>query len=195
VSIQQRRERDRAQRHELIITTARELAEAEGWDAVTTRRLADRIEYSQPVLYSHFAGKDAIVSAVALRGIEELTSAMRAARAAAGTPDGVLAGVAHAYVDFADANPALYDAMFVLSTDLRFADESSPALLQAGFAELRAAFQPLADGRDLEVLTEVGWSALHGLVILNRAGRMRPEQQDERIDMLVRQLLSAARPA
>jgi AcrR family transcriptional regulator len=31
---------------------------------VTTRRLADRIEYSQPALYSHFEGKDAIVSAV-----------------------------------------------------------------------------------------------------------------------------------
>ena len=36
---------------------------------MTTRRLADRIEYSQPVLYSHFEGKDAIVSAVASRGL------------------------------------------------------------------------------------------------------------------------------
>jgi hypothetical protein len=34
----------------LIITTARKLAEAEGWDAVTTRRLSSQIEYSQPVL-------------------------------------------------------------------------------------------------------------------------------------------------
>jgi Bacterial regulatory proteins, tetR family len=37
----------------LIITTARKLAEAEGWDAVTTRRLSSQIEYSQPVLYKH----------------------------------------------------------------------------------------------------------------------------------------------
>ena len=36
---------------------------------MTTRRLADRIEYSQPVLCSHFEGKDAIVSAVASRGL------------------------------------------------------------------------------------------------------------------------------
>jgi hypothetical protein len=34
----------------LMITTARKLAEAEGWDAVTTRRLSSQIEYSQPVL-------------------------------------------------------------------------------------------------------------------------------------------------
>ena len=35
------RERERAQREKLTTTTARELAEAEGWEAVTTRRLAD----------------------------------------------------------------------------------------------------------------------------------------------------------
>jgi hypothetical protein len=34
----------------LIITTARKSAEAEGWDAATTRRLSWQIEYSQPVL-------------------------------------------------------------------------------------------------------------------------------------------------
>ena len=43
MTVQQRRERDRAKRQELIVRTARELAEAEGWDAVTTRRL--RPEY------------------------------------------------------------------------------------------------------------------------------------------------------
>ncbi len=36
---------------------------------MTTRRLADRIEYSQPALYSHFEGNDAIMTAVALEGI------------------------------------------------------------------------------------------------------------------------------
>ena len=60
---------ERAQRRQVIVNAARELAESEGWEAVTTRRLADRIEYSQPVLYSHFEGKDAIVSAVASRGL------------------------------------------------------------------------------------------------------------------------------
>ena len=57
MSIAERRERQRAERYELILAAARELAEAEGWDAVTTRRLAGLIDYSQPVLYSHFKGK------------------------------------------------------------------------------------------------------------------------------------------
>jgi len=77
VPVQQRRERQRAERHRLILDTAREIAEAEGWDAVTTRRLADAIEYSQPVLYSHFAGKEEIVAAVALDGFGELAGSLR----------------------------------------------------------------------------------------------------------------------
>lgn len=80
--IRERRERERAQRHRLIVTAARELAEAEGWEAVTTRRLAERVEYSQPVLYSHFSGKEAIVEAVALDGFDELTAHLRRARTA-----------------------------------------------------------------------------------------------------------------
>ncbi|MEU4101710.1 helix-turn-helix domain-containing protein, partial [Streptomyces tanashiensis] len=66
MSVQERKQRERAERERLIVATARELAEQQGWDAVTTRRLAERIEYSQPVLYSHFRGKREIIGAVAL---------------------------------------------------------------------------------------------------------------------------------
>lgn len=44
------RERERAEREQLIVTAVRELAENEGWNAVTTRRPAAEIEYSRPVL-------------------------------------------------------------------------------------------------------------------------------------------------
>src|SRR3954454_20489883 len=104
--IKERRERERAQRHQLIITAARELAEAEGWEAVTTRRLAERVEYSQPVLYSHFKSKDAIMAAVALEGFADLAAALEAAPAGvAGGPRPALAAVARAYLDFAEARP------------------------------------------------------------------------------------------
>ncbi len=63
MSVQERKQRERAERERLIVATARELAEQQGWDAVTTRRLAERIEYSQPVLYSHFRGKREIIGA------------------------------------------------------------------------------------------------------------------------------------
>src|ERR1700761_9382269 len=127
MSVQERRERERGQRERLIVTTARDLAEAEGWDAVTTRRLADLIEYSQPVLYSHFKGKDAIMAAVALDGFAEMAAQMRAARTAAATPRAALAAVVSAYVDFAERHRALYDAMFIHAVDLKFAHPETPA--------------------------------------------------------------------
>src|ERR1700746_3716277 len=100
MTIEERRARDRAARPPLIVATARKLAEAEGWDAVTTRRLATEIEFSQPVLYKHFSGMDAIAEAVAIEGFSELADALRLARTEAATPHLSLTGMARAYLDF-----------------------------------------------------------------------------------------------
>jgi AcrR family transcriptional regulator len=185
---QDRKERERAQRRQIIIDAARELAEAEGWESVTTRRLADRIEYSQPVLYSHFGGKDAIVSAVALEGFGELGALLHKARKRAGTAGSEARAVTYAYMEFARANPALYEAMFTLTVDLTFGQSDTPAPLHQAFVELRDALAPLAGDRDLQTLTEVAWSTLHGLATLSQAGRLRPDFSDQRLAMLGDQL-------
>ncbi len=192
MSVRERRERDRASRRQLIVTAARELAEAEGWDAVTVRRLAERIEYSQPVLYSHFAGKADIVRAVALEGFGELAAELRRARTTAPSADAALRAVAAAYQRFAQSRPAVYDAMFVMPTDIPFAMPETPAALRAGFAELLAALEPLAGDRDLQTLGEVAWSALHGLAVLARSNRLRASHEQARLNLLVDQL--TARP-
>ena len=187
MAIQDRRERERAARRRLIVTTARKLAEADGWDAVTTRRLSTEIEYSQPVLYKHFTGMEQIAEAVAVDGFGELADVIRAARSRAGTASDALTHIAHAYVDFARDNPAVYDAMFTRATTLRFAAQDTPAQLDAAFAELRHAVGLAADEHDADTLTEVFWAALHGLVTLSRAGRLRPGYDSERLQLLVNQ--------
>lgn len=185
-----RRVRERAQRHQLIIEAARELAETEGWDSVTTRRLAERVEYSQPVLYSHFDGKDAIVRAVAIEGFGELADALRRARLAAG--DGrteALRAVARAYLEFAADSPALYQAMFVMPTDIRFASDETPPPLRDAFGEFVAALPPFTANREL--YAEVVWAALHGLAALAATERIPPSAQEERIDLLVARFTDA----
>jgi AcrR family transcriptional regulator len=184
----QRRERERAQRRQVIVDAARQLAEAEGWESVTTRRLADAIEYSQPVLYSHFDGKDAIVSAVALEGFSELAALLLDARAEADSAAAQPRAVATAYMEFARTNPALYEAMFTLVVDLTFAQTDTPAPLHAAFVELLEALAPFAGDHDVETFTEVVWSALHGLATLSRAGRLRPAFYDQRLATLIDQL-------
>ena len=43
----------------------------------------------------------------------------------------------------------------------------------------------VAGTRDADTLTEVVWAALHGLVTLDRSGRLRPEYRVARVDLLV----------
>lgn len=192
MAIEDRRLRDRAVRRRLITATARSLAERDGWDAVTTRRLSTEIEYSQPVLYKHFAAMEDIVEAVALEGFDELAQTLGAARREAGAPAEELGRVAHAFSRFAADNPALYDAMFTRATRLRFGGtEDTPAALRAGFAELRAAVAAVAGGRDVETLTELLWAALHGLATLARNERLRPGRDTDRIELLVDQFRTA----
>jgi AcrR family transcriptional regulator len=186
MAIRERRARERADRERAIVTTARDLAESEGWDAVTTRRLAAEIEYSQPVLYSHFKGKEAIMAAVAVEGFADLARDLAAARASAGDERRAVAAVAEAYTSFAERRPAVYDAMFTLRVDLPFASPDAPVELPRGFAELADAVRPIAaDDDELEALTETFWSALHGLVTLMRSGRLRRADHTRRLALLV----------
>ncbi|MFG3600266.1 TetR-like C-terminal domain-containing protein [Micromonospora chersina] len=185
MAIRERRERERAERERAIVAAARELAEAEGWDAVTTRRLAAEIEYSQPVLYSHFKGKGAIMAAVAVEGCGDLAAELAAARAAATDERQAVAGIARAYADFAERRPALYDAIFNLPTELPFASQDVPVELARAFAELAETLRPFAGDDNLETFTETFWSGLHGLVSLMRNGRLRREEHERRLALLV----------
>jgi len=194
MTIEDRRARDRAARRRLIVTTARKLAEAEGWDAVTTRRLSTEIEYSQPVLYKHFAGMDEIAQCVAIDGFSELAGALSTARADAGEPVDVLRRIAHAYIGFARDSPALYDAMFTRATTLNFAADDTPPQLSAAFAELRTAVAAIAGDRDADTATELFWSALHGLTTLARNGRLRAGHDSDRVNLLAAQFVGAPLP-
>ncbi|MFF3972311.1 TetR/AcrR family transcriptional regulator [Streptomyces rubiginosohelvolus] len=189
MSVQERKERERASRERLIVATARELAEQQGWDAVTTRRLAERIEYSQPVLYSHFRGKREIIGAVALEGATEMAAALRAATSEADGRRARVAALAHTYLEFAERNPAVYDALFQLDGGLAFAQEDTPEPLKDAFAALLETLGEVAgEGVHPALFTELFWSALHGLATLTRAGRLLPEGAEQRLDLLVDRL-------
>ncbi|MCX5321056.1 TetR/AcrR family transcriptional regulator [Streptomyces sp. NBC_00120] len=189
MSVQERKQRERAARERLIVATARELAEQQGWDAVTTRRLAERIEYSQPVLYSHFRGKREIIGAVALEGATEMAVALRAATSAADGPRERVVALARGYLDFAERNSAVYDALFQLDGGLAYAQEDTPEPLKDAFAALLECLGEVAgDSVHPGLFTEVFWAALHGLATLTRAGRLLPEDAEQRVELLVDRL-------
>nr|WP_272918262.1 TetR-like C-terminal domain-containing protein [Gordonia sp. SID5947] len=107
---------------------------------------------------------------------------MRHALDEAGPTDRLSAFI-DAYLSFAAANPATYEAMFSMQLEVRFAHDSTPA-------ELRAAFDVLVDALGSDQIGDAGtraellWSALHGMSVLTRGHRLSPENQRRRVDAL-----------
>ena len=178
----------RTARESQIIRAARDIAEAEGWAAVTVRRLADAIGFSQPVLYGHFPdGREGIVRAVAIQGFTELAGALSGGRPNA-TARSRVQRVAKQYLAFARGHPALYTAMFSMPIGLPFGAPDAPSALRESFAPIRAAVGP--DG-DSESRAELLWSTLHGLVELGKNRRLRASHDRARLNLLIDQFAAS----
>ena len=61
MGIKERREREKAEIREKILDAARDLFVSEGYEAVSMRKIADRIEYSPTAIYLHFKDKEAVM--------------------------------------------------------------------------------------------------------------------------------------
>src|SRR3954468_17808265 len=72
MGIKERQERDRKAVRRSILDAARELFVAEGFQNVSIRKIAERIEYSPAALYGYFASKDDIFFALAEEGFRLL---------------------------------------------------------------------------------------------------------------------------
>jgi AcrR family transcriptional regulator len=146
-------------RAQQIVGAARELLEKEGADALTMRRIADRLGIKAPSLYKHFPDQTAVETELITQLFMELAHALEEAEAA--DPSSVVA-LASAYRAYAVKHPHLYR----LSTDRPLPREALPAGLEDRTA------QPLvrAVGGDQDTARAV-WAFAHGMVVLELAGR------------------------
>ena len=171
---------DLGSRREQVVRIARDLAESDGWGAVTMRRLAAELGVTQPVLYSAFAGRQALVDAVALGGYGDLAAALEAV-------DTTPLPRMRAYLDFAAAHPRVYEAMFSMPSELAFAADDTPEQLRRAFTAVADAF-PDDDG----TRAEVAWATLHGLATLGAGRRLRPDEAEARLTLAHRMLTGGA---
>ena len=72
MGIKERQERDREAVRRAILDAARELFVAEGFQNVSIRKIAERIEYSPAAIYGYFPSKDDIFFALAEEGFRLL---------------------------------------------------------------------------------------------------------------------------
>src|ERR1041385_8541564 len=75
MGIKERQERDREAVRRSILDAARDLFVSEGFQNVSLRKIAERIEYSPAAIYGYFASKDDIFFALAEEGFRLLSAA------------------------------------------------------------------------------------------------------------------------
>lgn len=170
----QRRERERQEMHARLLEAARVIAAEEGWNAVTIRRIANRLEYAPPILYQHFSGKRALLTELMLVGFTELAERLRLT--AESPAEGRLAALATAYWAFAFASPELYQAMNGMD-GVPFGTAETPREAKDAFRTFRIALQDIAQARGTELTdpratADTIWAFLHGCVSLTMAGRI-----------------------
>ena len=144
-------------RRDQIVREARALLEREGPDGLSMRRLAEVVGIRAPSLYKHIASKPELEAAVVADGLAELGETLDAAG-----PD--LARLTAAYRAFAVAHPHLYTLM----TDRPLRRD----LLPEGVEDRAAA--PLRAVLPDEATARAAWAAVHGLAVLELAGRFPP---------------------
>jgi AcrR family transcriptional regulator len=167
-----RRERERAAARDLILSAARDLARREGWDAVTMRRLADEIGYSSNFAYRYFAGRDEILRAVIRDGFARLRDAMAdaAARMTSRSAGAAVRRAGHAYLDFAIAEPDLYQLMYGLG-GVRVPATDTWIEGQAVGDEVARLLKAAGDAQHERHVLQL-WATAHGLIALQVVGRV-----------------------
>jgi AcrR family transcriptional regulator len=167
------RQKPRGTSREHIIDVSRTIIEEEGVEQLTIRKIAERVNRTQPAVYQHFSSKDEILAAVVVEGFAALFERLnRATRG--GKPS--LSALANAYVRFGLERPRLYDVMFVAPPVITFADPAAtPIPAQKGFKIIAMAVAECGVRvAEVESVTEAVWAALHGLVMLSITKRLRP---------------------
>lgn len=172
---QERRAREREELRSLILDAARELFAAEGVEAVTMRRIAEKIEYSPTAIYFHFRDKEALLAELCDTDFRAFAQGFAAM---AQIPDPVerLRASGYGYIDFGLKNPSHYRLMFmtpkaVSSKELVKGDpaEDAYAFVRGIVAEILAAGRFRPELTDVELLTQTVWAGVHGVVSLEIA--------------------------
>ncbi len=114
MGVKERQERDRETVSRAILDAARELFVKSGYEEVSIRKIAERIEYSPAAIYSYFPSKDDIFFALAEEGFRLLFSYGRAPDAVVpADPADRLRGMFWRYYEFSKTHPEYFALMFL----------------------------------------------------------------------------------
>ena len=173
-----RRQRDYQQLHAKILDAARLLFVERGYEAVTMRAIADRIEYSPTTIYLHFRDKESLIQELCTQDFLALSQTFqRIARIA--DPVERLRRTGRAYAEFGLRHPNHYRLMFMTphpAFDPRSDDVEKGNPEKDAYAFLVHIVTECVRTRrlrrgltDVQLIAQTVWAGVHGAVALDIA--------------------------
>ena len=179
MGVKERREREKLETRDLILDAARELFVSEGYDGVSMRKVAEKIEYSPTAIYVHFADKEALFRELCHRDFEKLAHAFQS-EALPLDPVERLKHIGRTYVEFGIHYPNHYRLMFMTPhcpselDDHDWEVRGNPEV--DAYALLKYTVQQAIDAgvfakihRDAELISQTLWASVHGVISLHIA--------------------------
>ena len=172
MGVKERREREKLATRQLILDAARDLFVEDGYDAVTMRKIAEKVEYSPTAIYLHFADKEALMVELSICDFDAFTKAFGQ------VPDDLdpvlrLRGLGHALIRFALEHPNQYRLLFMTPrpepTEEVLARKPAETAYELLLGTVRAAMEAgvVHPARDPHESAQLLWGSLHGLVALH----------------------------
>ncbi|WP_166922226.1 TetR/AcrR family transcriptional regulator [Flavobacterium poyangense] len=152
-----------------ILEAAYDIVKDEGWQGLSMRKIADKIEYTAPIIYEYFSNKDAILRELTGKGFNKLANELEDAKAKFEKPEDQLEAMWMAYWDFAFTDTEMYQVMFGVQMNCCSqqcdAAKGPYRLFTAVIAEVMKNSKPTE-----EVITQkyyTFFSVIHGLIAIN----------------------------
>ncbi len=163
--------REKAQVRKDILDAALEIIMEEGCQALSMRKIADRIEYAVASIYEYFANKDTILAELTGQGYTLLSNGLRKAAAGQKAPYAKLEAMWLAYWQFAHKQEELYKLMYGIQTSCPKPEAAveNATLPQELFREAIAVVLHAKDPENKIVRDTYFslWAMVHGLVAIN----------------------------
>jgi len=159
-----------------ILAASIAIVKEEGWQALSMRKIADKIEYTAPIIYEYFSNKDAILNELTREGFVKLAKLMEKAISEHSEPAKQLEAMWLAYWNFAFENKELYQVMFGVQMNCCCEMVKSMPEAQLPTTMVSEAIMQLMDIKDINdemICTKyyTFWSVVHGLVSINLLSR------------------------
>ncbi|PZR20259.1 MAG: TetR family transcriptional regulator [Flavobacterium psychrophilum] len=166
-----------------ILIAAREIVKDEGWQGLSMRKIADKIEYTAPIIYEYFSNKEAILQELTCKGFGILTKDLEAAKAESQDPAQQLEGMWLAYWNFALKNKEMYQLMYGVEMTCcaqRNTETDAPyTLITNVIAQLMDQENPKPEVIKQKYFTF--FSVIHGLISINIVGNGLSDEINKQI--------------